>query len=177
MHDQTAHKLLAQIPLTVSPFAGLPTSITLPYDYTTLPASLPPPSTPQIVSPTGQSSISPEQLIADCNKLSNYLTAEKQKAKEEVEKWVKAIDDRELMEKRRVAPGWLDTGVMMLEPVKVGPGPLPVASTGPTAAAAAGGTHDLKALGVGGTSGTQLKAKPATSPGEELDRAFGGLGV
>ncbi|KAF3934756.1 hypothetical protein ABW20_dc0107820 [Dactylellina cionopaga] len=154
--------LLAQIPLTVSPFAGLPTSITLPYDYVSLPASLPPPSSSQIVSPSGQSSISPEQLIADCNNLAGYLNNEAKTAQDEIEKWVKGIDDRELMEKRRVAPGWLDTGMMMLEPVKAGSTGGPLSMPEP------------KMLSVSGEAG---KGRQATSPGEELDRAFGGLGM
>ncbi|EPS45804.1 hypothetical protein H072_144 [Dactylellina haptotyla CBS 200.50] len=161
----TAHRLLAQIPLTVSPFAGLPTSITLPYDYISLPASLPPSSSSQIVSPSGQSSISPEQLIVDCNNLAAYLTGESKTAKEDLEKWVKSIDDRELMEKRRVAPGWLDTGVLMLEPTKSGP---PQGGLGPHVL-----TPEQKMLGVG----DEDKGKQATSPGEELDRAFGGMGI
>ncbi|KAF3908851.1 hypothetical protein AA313_de0200308 [Arthrobotrys entomopaga] len=166
MHDHTAHRLLAQIPLTVSPFAGLPTSITLPFDYVSLPASLPPSSSSQIVSPSGQSSISPEQLIIDCNNLSAHLTKEAQTAKEDIEKWVKSIEERELMEKRRVAPGWLDTGVMMLEPTKVAQG-AGVMSQHPL-------TPEPKKLGPGAEEG---KGKQAASPGEELDRAFGGLGI
>ncbi|KAJ6258930.1 hypothetical protein Dda_5825 [Drechslerella dactyloides] len=168
MHDHIAHQLLAQIPLTVSPFAGLPTSITLPYDYVSLPASLPPPSSSQIVSPSGQSSIPPDQLIADCNNLVAHLTNEAKAAKEEIDKWVKSIEDRELMEKRRVAPGWLDTGVVMLEPVKVGPS----STFGETGAAL---VLDQKTLGVRSNDGKGKQV--ATSPGEELDRAFGGLGV
>lgn len=39
--------------------------------------------------------------------------------------WVKGIEDRELMEKRRVAPGYLDTGTRMLEPTRRGTGASP----------------------------------------------------
>ncbi|KAF3099768.1 hypothetical protein TWF569_011668 [Orbilia oligospora] len=169
MHDHNAHKLLAQIPLTVSPFAGLPTSITLPYDYVSLPASLPPPSSNQIVSPSGQSSISPDQLIVDCGNLAAHLTNEAKTAREEIEKWVKSIEERELMEKRRVAPGWLDTGVMMLEPTKKAGTPV----TG-GAAGAPLSMPEPKVLGVPVSDGY---TRQAASPGEELDRAFGGLGV
>ncbi|RVD89342.1 uncharacterized protein DFL_000355 [Arthrobotrys flagrans] len=168
MHDHNAHKLLAQIPLTVSPFAGLPTSITLPYDYVSLPVSLPPPSSSQIVSPSGQSSISPDQLIIDCGNLAAHLTNEAKTAKEEIEKWVKSIEERELMEKRRVAPGWLDTGVVMLEPTKKAGTPV----TG--GAAASLSMSEPKVPGVPVPDGY---TNQVTSPGEELDRAFGGLGV
>ncbi|EWC45925.1 hypothetical protein DRE_04932 [Drechslerella stenobrocha 248] len=168
MHDHTAHKLLAQIPLTVSPFAGLPTSITLPYDYVSLPASLPPPSSSQIVSPSGQSSISPDQLIADCNNLIAHLTNETKVAKDEIDKWVKSIEDRELMEKRRVAPGWLDTGVMMLEPKKAGPS----AAAGDALAARTPESNMFD-----GGRKQEKGRQPAGSPGEELDRAFGGLDI
>ncbi|KFX89057.1 hypothetical protein V490_07257, partial [Pseudogymnoascus sp. VKM F-3557] len=33
MNDNKAHPLLAQVPLTVSPFISLPTATTLPYTY------------------------------------------------------------------------------------------------------------------------------------------------
>lgn len=120
------------------------------------------------MSPSGQSSIPPDQLVADCNNLIAHLTNEVKAAKEEIDKWVKSIKDRELMEKRRVAPGWLDTGVVMLEPVKVGPS----STFGETGAAL---VLDQKTLGVSSNDGKGKQV--ATSPGEELDRAFGGLGV
>ncbi|KAF2465228.1 uncharacterized protein BDR25DRAFT_337157 [Lindgomyces ingoldianus] len=42
MHDEHPHPLLAQIPLTISPFLSLPTATPLPYTYKQLPSTLPP---------------------------------------------------------------------------------------------------------------------------------------
>jgi hypothetical protein len=79
-----------------------------------------------------------------------------QKAKEQtIKDWEKSIEERELMEKRRVAPGYLDTGLRILEPTRSTPVPAPI-----PAPPAAPPVQDS-------TSGG----------GEELDRVFGKLGV
>lgn len=135
MTDDHRHSVLAQIPLTVSPFINLPSAVTLPYTYRQLPPSLPPSSTtpippnvtpvpPQsewgyIKSPSGASTTTPEKVIQLCDTLMHHLTAEREKAEAALRDWEKEIQDRELMEKRRVAPGYLDTGLRLLEPVKV----------------------------------------------------------
>lgn len=69
--------------------------------------------------------------------------------------WDRSIQERELAEKRRVAPGYLDTGIQILEPTRKG-------------------TID----GRTGSKETQPKAEvnSARSPGEELDRVFGNHG-
>lgn len=61
--------------------------------------------------------------------------------------WERSIEEKELMEKRRVAPGYLDTGLRILEPTK--PASIP--------------SNPVSTSGDGG--------------GEELDRVFGKLGV
>ncbi|KAI9779651.1 MAG: hypothetical protein M1816_003456 [Peltula sp. TS41687] len=55
MHSERPHPhpLLAQIPLTVSPFITLPSAPTLPYTYKPLPSTLPPP--PSVLSPPERS--------------------------------------------------------------------------------------------------------------------------
>ncbi|PVI04324.1 hypothetical protein DM02DRAFT_586272 [Periconia macrospinosa] len=57
MHDEHPHPLLAQVPLTVSPFLSLPTATPLPYTYKQLPSTLPP-SVLSTSSTTNQSSSS-----------------------------------------------------------------------------------------------------------------------
>ena len=59
------------------------------------------------------------------------------------------------MEKRRIAPGYLDTGVTMLTPVKLSPE-----------------KPEEKKEAVGGGAGSG-----AAMEGEELDRMFGTMGL
>lgn len=73
------------------------------------------------------------------------------------------MKDRELAEKRRVAPGWLDRDEKILEPVKAG---------------RQAAQPDL--LDVQTSNGQSSVMAPAMSPsreGEELDRAFGVLNM
>lgn len=67
--------------------------------------------------------------------------------------WVKGIEDRELMEKRRVAPGYLDTGTRILEPTRMGTGASPPPAGSP-------GRNRVDSEG-----------------GEEMDRVFGKMRV
>lgn len=177
--QSTAHSLLQQLPLSVSPFIHLPTAVTLPYSYQTLPLSLPPSSTapptqqapilaasasasasstPQasggyIVSPSGTFSTSPAAVINSCQNLISHIHTQQKNAEQSLRDWEKGIEDRELMEKRRVAPGYLDTGTRILEPIRRGTGvsPPPVGSPG-------GGKVDDRG-------------------GEEMDRVFGKMKV
>ena len=88
-------------------------------------------------------------------------------ATETVRKWENEIRERDLAEKRRVAPGWLDAEERMLVPQ----------STGNNA------TQDLLsgddgADGKEGDAGTrQAGEEMSDREGEELDRAFGGFGL
>jgi hypothetical protein len=75
--------------------------------------------------------------------------------------WEQDIKERDLAEKRRVAPGWLDRDEKILEPTK------------------AASKEDAGQNLLDGQPTTNISA-PAMSPnreGEELDRAFGTLGV
>ncbi|KAF8469018.1 hypothetical protein BDZ91DRAFT_792788 [Kalaharituber pfeilii] len=168
MHDHSSsHPLLIQVPLSVSPFVILPTAITLPYTYQTLPHALPPsstappppspnspapPPTGYITSPSGTFSTSPEAIITSCQSLISHLATSKQGAEEKIREWEQSIAERELMEKRKIAPGYLDTGITILTPVKVG-----------EAAAAAKKEEE--------------GATTSRKEGEELDKLFGSLGM
>jgi len=96
--------------------------------------------------------------MSSCQSLITHIQSQ-QKAKEQaIKDWEKSIEDRELMEKRRVAPGYLDTELRILEPTRSTPAPAPIPA--PAAPAAA---PPVQAGASGG--------------GEELDRVFGRLGV
>ncbi|PSR76406.1 hypothetical protein BD289DRAFT_456985 [Coniella lustricola] len=150
MHDSRTHPLLAQVPLTVSPFINLPTSTTLPYTYKPMPSTLPPSAT-GITSTTGSSSINststststnpataadgtakpqyvlspsghaahPDDIIASCHALQAHVAKLQADAEKELQELDERIRARELAEKRRVAPGWLDSEARLLEPEKV----------------------------------------------------------
>ncbi|KAF1962547.1 hypothetical protein CC80DRAFT_512692 [Byssothecium circinans] len=203
MHDEHPHPLLAQVPLTVSPFLSLPTATPLPYTYKQLPSTLPPSilqttqttpttsqhdpsSTPQppqqqqqhhkpayIHSATGTSA-HPDQILASCLALQSHL----QTLEADARKTLSAFEERrraeELAEKRRVAPGWLDGDVRILRPENVGD-------------EAGGGDTEMSGMGGMGTEGhagmsVGIKALverrdgvPDEGEGQALDRAFGGL--
>jgi len=175
MNDNRTHPLLAQVPLTVSPFVSLPTATTLPYTYKTLPSTLPPASTgasasssdgkhKYVVSSSGHAA-HPDEIIASCKALQAYIQKAQDDADRELKAWEDAIVARELAEKRRVAPGWLDSDARILEPEKK-------TTTG------SGG--DLMDVAVSGNDASRLAQTPLAVPsqeGDELDRAFGGMGL
>ena len=103
----------------------------------------------------------PEEIVNSCKKLQEHVQKMQTDAKMVIKEWEDGIKERELAEKRRVAPGWLDRDEKILEPTK------------------AGRPAQHQDLLDGGDEDLQGGAVPAAmSPnreGEELDRAFGAL--
>jgi hypothetical protein len=171
------HPLLAQIPLTVSPFISLPTATTLPYTYKTIPTTLPSsvtidPNAPNqkgryVVSASGHAA-HPDEILASCRALEADLKKAQTDAQATIREWEESIKQRELAEKRRVAPGWLDRDEKLLQPITATKSQSPPTSSildqQPSREEAA-------------ASGTSPAAVPSSKEGEELDRAFGGLDV
>ncbi|PYH48865.1 uncharacterized protein BP01DRAFT_332942 [Aspergillus saccharolyticus JOP 1030-1] len=171
------HPLLAQVPLTVSPFINLPTTVTLPYTYKSVPSTIPPsvtvdPSNPDhktryVVSSSGEHAATPEEILASCNALEQHLNKARSDAEKAIRDWEESIVQRDLAEKRRVAPGWLDREEKLLRPVN----------------AAGAGTHEearsslLDSLSATDPGAAALPSMVPRDEGEELDRAFGGLNV
>ncbi|CZT21705.1 uncharacterized protein RCC_07570 [Ramularia collo-cygni] len=126
--DNRSHPLLQQTPLTVNPFLDLPTPPTLPHTYQSLPSTLPssalqsPPTATHpnlpayITSPTGDFSAHPHTLLHQSRALVEQLSRQIEEGMRVVEEWERGIRERELAEKRRRAPGWLDSEVRVLEP-------------------------------------------------------------
>lgn len=179
-----SHPLLAQIPLTVSPFISLPTATTLPYTYKTLPSTLPQSSTGStstttdekpkyVVSSTGHSA-HPDDIIKSCRALQTYIQKVQDDADAELKAWDEAIAARELAEKRRVAPGWLDSDARILEPERKG---------GESAVQNAAGLGQLNLMDSDVSSAEASSGQKGKGPavgggeGEALDRAFGGMGL
>ena len=181
--DTGPHPLLAQVPLTVSPFVSLPSATTLPYTYKSLPSTLPPSSTgapasssgdeksQYVVSSSGHAA-HPNEIISACNALKAYIQKVQDDADRELEEWNSAIAARELAEKRRVAPGWLDSDARILEPERKASS---TQGQGPS-------QSNLMDVDVSSPEASGLQSTPVPVPrgagqGDELDRAFGGMAL
>ncbi|KAJ5089107.1 hypothetical protein N7532_007791 [Penicillium argentinense] len=174
MYDSNRpHPLLAQVPLTVSPFINLPTSITLPYTYKSVPSTLPPSATVDpinpdakaryVVSSSGEHAAHPGEILAACQSLEHHLKKNRQESEDAIKLWEESIQQRELAEKRRVAPGWLDRDEKLLQPSRSAMSP------------EAKGESLLDSSSA--DQGTSMPSMVPRNEGEELDRAFGGLDV
>ncbi|KAF5021366.1 hypothetical protein F66182_6594 [Fusarium sp. NRRL 66182] len=181
MHDnKRSHPLLEQVPLTVSPFVSLPTATTLSYNYKTMPSNIPPsslgveaasdnpagqPKPKYVVSNSGHAA-HPEDIVASCRALHAHVTKMQEDAERELREFDERIKERELAEKRRVAPGWLDSEMHILEPERSTPAQQPQ------------GAPEVQGQVQGqgqGQGGQHLDA--ADDQGAELDRAFGGMSM
>ncbi|KAI9374510.1 hypothetical protein BJX61DRAFT_295537 [Aspergillus egyptiacus] len=171
------HPLLAQVPLTVSPFINLPTSVTLPYTYKSVPSTLPSsvtidPSNPDakpryVISSSGEHAASPKDILASCKALEQHLNQAKIDADKAIKQWEESITARDLAEKRRVAPGWLDRDEKLLQPTNASSNRQSESQPGQSLLDSA--SSDLAAA--------DLPSMAPRNEGEELDRAFGGLNV
>ena len=170
------HHLLEQVPLTVSPFVSLPTATTLSYNYKTMPSTIPPsqlgieaasddpsgqPKPKYIISKSGHAA-HPEDIMASCRALQAHVSKLQEDAERELREFEERIKERELAEKRRVAPGWLDSESRLLEPEK------------------AAGAEQQQQQSLMDNESEEQKAVSKTTPattdeGAELDRAFGGM--
>ncbi|KAJ5198913.1 hypothetical protein N7472_004117 [Penicillium cf. griseofulvum] len=151
------HPLLAQVPLTVSPFINLPTSVTLPYTYK---------SARYVISPSGEHAAHPDDVLAACNSLEQHLNKVRSDADQAINAWKESIKQRELAEKRRLAPGWLDREEKLLQPSRTSISPDAQNDAHPS-------LLDSSSPEQGSS---QLPTMVPHNDGEELDRAFGGLG-
>lgn len=167
------------MPLTVSPFVSLPTGTTLPYTYKQLPSTLPPSSTgaasdekaQYVVSNSGHAA-HPDEIIASCKALQAYIQKVQDDADQELKKWEDGIAARELAEKRRVAPGWLDSDARILEPERKMLHGSNLSSRGSQL------PRSLMDVDVSSAEASGLRSvlvAQRNEEGDELDRAFGGL--
>jgi hypothetical protein len=95
-------------------------------------------------------------------------------AERTIKEWEESIRQRELAEKRRLAPGWLDRDEKLLQPEAVH-----ASLAGQNAQTAASNSENTSILD-SSTREQEAQSVPAIAPrdeGEELDRAFGGLDV
>ena len=161
------------MPLTISPFLSLPTSVPLPYSYKTLPSTLPasilhptpdahnqqqqPPAYVQSASGT---SATPDAILTSCLALQQHLQKLEADARNTLKEWEDRRAAEDLAEKRRLAPGWLDSGVHIIKPED---------EEAPKGNAGAGEVANLM--------DDDPQKRQQERAGEELDRVFGGLKV
>lgn len=129
MNSDRSHPLLQQTPLSVNPFIDLPKAPTLPHNYASIPSTLPQstlnspsapsnPNLPAYVTSSSGFAAHPNTIIAQNTSLLEQIEKQRKDAEEQVKAWEQSIRDRELAEKRRKAPGWLDTEQKILQPEK-----------------------------------------------------------
>lgn len=179
-HPAEPHPLLAQIPLTVSPFISLPTATTLPYTYKPLPSTLPPSSTADstgverekyIVSPSGHSA-HPDEIIASCHALQAHLRRMQEDAEKILREWEANLKEQELAEKRRVAPGWLDREEKILEPERT-------TNLSRVPGSTQNRNESVSLMDRQDSDQQDLNMQDTITgvAGDELDRAFGGMAI
>lgn len=189
-----SHPLLAQVPLTVSPFVNLPTSTTLPYTYKPMPSTLPPSSIvssgsasaaaddhsnnnkPRYVISQSGHAAHPDDILASCRALQSYVSTLQADSERELQELDERIRARELAEKRRVAPGWLDSEARLLEPERKGG----VEVVDLMSADVPGGNAGLASGSGSGTAavaGVLSEMAGNEDEGAQMDRVFGNLAL
>lgn len=104
--EQSHLNPLSQIPLTKSPFVQFPQAITLPYNYVQLPSSNSLPQIPDV----------PDFRAGRSHAPSAARKAKFEDARRKIDEWETSMREKRMREARRIAPGFLDTGVTMLTP-------------------------------------------------------------
>lgn len=142
---------------------------------------------PQYVVSSSGHAAHPDDIIASCRALQSHIA----KLQADAEKSLRELDERirarELAEKRRLAPGWLDSDARLLEPERKDVVPVSEAPSDPVGGAGYGGGFftghgqpqtQQQGAGYGQHyhDGT-VSEMAVPDEGEELDRAFGGLGL
>ena len=119
-----------------------------------------------MLSPSGHAA-SPEDIIASCQALQAHIQKVQQDAERTIKDWENELREEELAEKRRVAPGWLDRDEKILQPNRTSV----IAEPTP----GAGGTNLMDQQD---DQPDDKQVEAVSNPaGDELDRAFGGLGL
>ena len=121
-----------------------------------------------VVSASGHAA-HPDEIIASCQALQAHLQKMQEDAENTLRQWQTDIKERELAEKRRVAPGWLDREEKILEPERKRESTIATSYTGIV-------ENSIMDSQDGGPTGRSLIDQRAAE-GEELDRAFGGMSI
>lgn len=104
-----AHPILSQIPLIISPFLHLPKAVTLPFNFNKLPSTLPNSSVTQEAV---------DYIIKDSEQFSHFVSTQHEQREKQYDQWLEDVIQLDLKEKRKIAPGYLDSGNRILQPMK-----------------------------------------------------------
>lgn len=108
-----------------------------------------------VVSGSGHAA-SPDDILESCHALLSHVTGLQKDAERELREFEERIKERELAEKRRLAPGWLDSEARLLEPERAASAQQPGPSSAP---------EDIR---------KPTAETPAdVDEGAEMDKAFG----
>ncbi|CAN6615108.1 hypothetical protein TRVA0_006S00914 [Trichomonascus vanleenenianus] len=108
-----AHPVLSKIPLIISPSLRPPQAVTLPMEYKRL-NGLPPPS---------DYSGTLDQIISDAEQFKSIARERLDVRVGAYDKWKKDTEVREIEEKRKIAPGYLDSTHKILQPKRTNTAP------------------------------------------------------
>ena len=144
---------------------------------------------PQFVVSASGHAAHPDEIVASCRALQAHVASLQADAEAELHALDERIRARDLAEKRRVAPGWLDSDARLLEPERkpdtTTPSPSYSQFQAPpgSGGGAVGVAQRFSGLSLGapggqgghGPGGEIEMAVP--DEGEQLDRAFGTMGI
>lgn len=116
------------------------------------------------MSASGEHAAHPEEILASCQSLEQHLKKTRSHAEDAVKQWEESVRQRDLAEKRKVAPGWLDREEKLLQPSRATP-------TSPRA------EQSLLDSTSADQSAANLPSMKPRDEGEELDQAFGRMGM
>lgn len=119
------------------------------------------------MSASGEHAAHPEEILAACQSLEQHLKKTRNDADDAIKRWEESIRQRDLAEKRRVAPGWLDREEKLLQPRRATP----------TSSSAGGAEQSLLDSTPADQNAASLPSMKPRDKGEELDQAFGRMGV
>lgn len=122
-----------------------------------------PPKPRYVVSNAGHAA-HPEDIMASCREMQAHLAAMTADAERDLAALRESAQRRELAEKRRIAPGWLDSEVRVLEPER-------------KEGAEREDKADVEMEGEGAPGGKGGADQGGADQGAELDRAFGSMRV
>lgn len=141
-----------------------------------------PPKPRYVVSPSGHAA-HPDEILASCRALQAHVAQLCATAEADVARLEERIRARELAEKRRVAPGWLDSEARLLEPERAAGAGSGGNTIGGGAGGAGGGGQGLMSeagdglVGGGGSGGGRqgemLLQQPVRGYGEGYGNGYG----
>ncbi|AEO56550.1 hypothetical protein MYCTH_2314688 [Thermothelomyces thermophilus ATCC 42464] len=138
-----------------------------------------PPKPRYVVSPSGHAA-HPDEILESCRALLAHVTQMCAKAEQDLAALDERIRARDLAEKRRVAPGWLDSEARLLEPEKKAPVSTNTTTSSSSSVAGAAGSavggQGSEATGGGKAPGEMLLQQPVKGFAGEYGSG-GGNGV